>query len=487
MITPLPRLNTLDNRELDELERLLKKQSGLSLIRALRHTLVEASRKTANELKLSPEQLMDRLSVGDQGALQALIEQTVIGESYFFRHPEQFAALQEIIKRDWSDEISLRIWCAGCSTGEEPYSIAAMLTSLGRSYSDRVLATDISDRAIAKARAGLYRDWSRRNLTPEREQSLFEAKDTGTGEPEQQVRRVSHLNRHKVEFLRHNLLSLESGAAPPIADCHIVFCRNVLIYFSPETAAAVVAALASALRPGGLLVLSPVEFPLAQHLGLETVTEGNARFLMRPTSAALGMGIGQHLASRSSSGQHQGVAGKPTPTPHAAKGRPGQTGGTPAPRPAAPAPPMLPNQPALPGRQTQGSKPQDPRSIYESAREAARAGRLAEAERLAKHCIGTDFLPECQQLLAIVAEGRGDLLAAVSALERAVSLDPTFATALASLVALYGRLGMRDHAARARERALAVLSTMSEELQLRGVESMTAGTLRRALQRQKPQ
>ncbi|MCP3101735.1 chemotaxis protein CheR, partial [Myxococcus sp. K15C18031901] len=112
--------------------------------------------------------------------------------------------------------------------------------------------------------------------------------------------------------------------------------------------------------------------------------------------------------------------------------------------------------------------------------EAARAGRHVEAEALAREAAKA-LVPEAYLLLAMVAEGRGDLNGAVEAVRKALYLEPRLALGHATLVALYGRMERREDAERSRQNALRALDGLDDEQPLRGVEAMTAGGLRQAL------
>ena len=235
----------------------------------------------------------------------------------------------------------------------------------------------------------------------------------------------------------------------PIASADVVFCRNVLIYFAPETAAHVLRGLYDALAPGGWLVLGPVEVPQAAVLNLEWVEAGGATLLRKPDGKAR-PAAPPPIARRL--------------TPRAAPKR----RATPAPVPAQPAAVAA----AAPAAQ----------SRFERARDAAREGRLEEAERLAKGAAAEEMSPESYLLLSMAAESRGDLKAAVDQVRKALYLEPSLATGHAFLVALYGRLGRPHEAERARRNALDALEGVDEAVVLQGVEAITAGALRRALE-----
>jgi chemotaxis protein methyltransferase CheR len=256
-----------DELPLDEIARALAECAGVSLGEGLDHRLQDGVHAAAAALGVSAAALARRVAARDREALTALVEHSVVGETAFWRHPEQLASFTRAVRHAQSP---LRVWCAGCASGEEPYSVAIALLEAGRSGAgDRVLGTDVSTRALAAAAVGTYRARALRRLPPALDRWLE------PGEP----RRVRAEVRAMVSFARHNLV------ADPVPDgggFDAIFCRNVLIYFSPEAAAAALYRLVGALAPGGLLVLGPVEVPLAAPLALEWLEDGGATILRRP-------------------------------------------------------------------------------------------------------------------------------------------------------------------------------------------------------------
>jgi chemotaxis methyl-accepting protein methylase len=172
-----------------------------------------------------------------------LISTFAIGETTFLRHPEHFQTLRRLfpILAEQRRGAPLSMWSAGCASGEEAYSLAATALAFGHS-SARVLAWDLNADAIERARLGEYRPWSLRGV---------EAHDaTGWLLPHPcGVRVADHVSR-LVSFAVGNL---HTDAYP--TDLDVVFCRNVLLYFRPEAAAAVIRRIALSLRPGGALFL----------------------------------------------------------------------------------------------------------------------------------------------------------------------------------------------------------------------------------------
>lgn len=244
----------------------LARWAGLSLAAGLKGTLRQAVQGAAHELGVTPAALAAAVAAGDAPSTELLAEHAVVGETSFWRHAEGLVALA----RRLADRPGpLRIWCAGCATGEEPYSLAVALLEGGRDVAaDRILATDLSLRALALAQGGLYRARSLRRLPSDLAGRWFQASDQGA--------RVDARAAAPVRFQRHNLLD-----PPPPGPFDAVLCRNAIIYFEPQVARAVLARLAGALAPGGLLLLGPVDLPLADGLALRHLEEGGATLLER--------------------------------------------------------------------------------------------------------------------------------------------------------------------------------------------------------------
>lgn len=231
---------------------------------------------TCQALGLSQEELWSRLRTGDELAMMSLTENLTIGETYFYRDANFFEMLeQKFVQREFPAESvrqkRLKIWSAGCSTGEEPYSIAIALRRclLGLEQWDvSVLATDLNNRSLAKAEEGSYGKWSFRN-TPEWLQDRY------FNTTEDQRKMVLPMVRDLVSFRQ---LNLAKGHFPSAfngtKDLDLVVCRNCLMYLEPHAAASAVERFVEALRPGGFLVLSPVDGGLVADLGLQAQEAG---------------------------------------------------------------------------------------------------------------------------------------------------------------------------------------------------------------------
>ncbi|WP_051463266.1 CheR family methyltransferase [Deferrisoma camini] len=201
------------------------------------------------------EDLPDAILRAGTRAREGLVQAVLTLETSFFRDGRPFQALHEVLvpelARGGPVPYPLRIWSAGCSTGQEPYSIVMCLADLldrGRIRLD-LLATDLSPVALERARQGVYDPWElERGLDEGHRARYFEPLDRGRARIRADVRRW-------VRFRRHNLVA----GPPPETGFDVVFCRNVGIYFGPETLERLHRNLTAALRPGGVLVLGAGE------------------------------------------------------------------------------------------------------------------------------------------------------------------------------------------------------------------------------------
>lgn len=186
--------------------------------------------------------------------LQKLIQHLTVGETFFFRYHAHFEALEKDAFPALTKlprEKGLRIWSAGCSTGEEPYSIAMAIME---SFPDwkkrdiRIYATDINSRSLKRAKEGVYNSWKIR-VTPEH---YLEKYFNHIGE--------SYIIKDEVKSLvDFSYFNLQSPLPPSAGPFDVIFCRNVMIYFTTATTKKVVEIFAASLNPGGYLFLGHSE------------------------------------------------------------------------------------------------------------------------------------------------------------------------------------------------------------------------------------
>jgi chemotaxis protein methyltransferase CheR len=176
-------------------------------------------------------------------------------ETYFFREPAQLTAFTEEIIPDLLSRKAvkkIRIWSAGCSSGEEPYSLAMLLQEAGwyGQATFEIFASDINQQVLAKARKGLYRENAFRATSPELRERYFTRQDDGAW-------RISDEIRNRISFGRLNLY--DEARVSLLGHLDVVFCRNVIIYFDDASKRVVVNNFYNRLIDGGYLLLGHSE------------------------------------------------------------------------------------------------------------------------------------------------------------------------------------------------------------------------------------
>ena len=198
-------------------------------------------RERAAALGVSDEEYVAR-AAADAGELDRLIELLRVGETRFFRHGAQLAALRErVLPSLRSSSSGVAAWSAGCASGEEAWTLAMMLAERGGAFS--VWATDLSTTALARAREGRYPAARVGDEVPAALRTRY-FRRIGSDEV------INDRLRAQVRFEAHNLLAATGGR-----EFDLILCRNVLIYFDDARRAEAVARLVRALKPGGWLLV----------------------------------------------------------------------------------------------------------------------------------------------------------------------------------------------------------------------------------------
>jgi chemotaxis protein methyltransferase CheR len=219
-----------------------------------------------------PERYVCLLREGG-AVLDDLVAEVTVGETYFFREPAQLSfirneVLPELVQAP-GGERAIRVWSAGCASGEEPYSLAIILRELGLGERARILGTEISRPRLAAARHGRYRAWSLRGVPDEVVGKYF---DRQGGGPHMVLDPVI---RRSVEFRYLNLAEDQYPASSTgIWGMDLILCRNVLIYFDAETIKRVAQRLMASLSDRGWLFLGASDPMLAELIPCEVVTTG---------------------------------------------------------------------------------------------------------------------------------------------------------------------------------------------------------------------
>jgi chemotaxis protein methyltransferase CheR len=189
--------------------------------------------------------------------LSVLVDNLTTNETYFFRESPQLRAFSEEIlpelRETLADRKVLRIWSAGCSTGEEPYTIAILLFESGdwwRDWQVEILGSDINQRVLHTARKGVYKKSAHRVTSPEMLAKYFIEEEKGNY-------RIADRVRELVSFSYLNLLDPYKTSL--ISNMDVIFCRNVIIYFDKEAKKKVIESFYEKLREGGYLLLGHSE------------------------------------------------------------------------------------------------------------------------------------------------------------------------------------------------------------------------------------
>lgn len=251
---------TLDRADLERFRAFVARRLGLQYEDGKLDYLGEVVRRRMDAVgSARVESYLERAMSSPNGSdeLRALAEQLTVNETFFFRNADNFRALTEIVLperiRANSAEKRLRILSAGCSSGEEAYSLAIRVREAlpdPSSWDVKILGIDISPAILAKARQARYSEWSLRATSVEARQRYFRAdgKDFVLAAAIQKM----------VSFEERNLVEDDPLFWPSLA-CDVVFCRNVLMYFTPEKAREVVQRISQALLPSGFLFLGHAE------------------------------------------------------------------------------------------------------------------------------------------------------------------------------------------------------------------------------------
>ncbi len=373
----------------------------------------------------------------DEAACDALLEEVAIGETYFVREPAQLAFVRDHVVPDLVKAGAgrgLRAWSAACATGEEAYTLAALLGDAG-CPDFRVLGTDLVRSRLAVAERGAYGPWSLRGVPSERADHLFERVDGRFV--------VRPRLRAAVDFRSLNLAGPRSAyVAAGAWAMDLIFCRNVLIYLDEATTRHVATRLMEALSPGGWLLLGASDPSLAALVPCEVVTTG-AGVAYRPARPGAGRSTVTVLA-------------RPNPEFQA----PERNGPVSSPWPGAPRPPRL--------REKGSSAPATHPAPTGAGEWATRVRALADRGDLAgagsacsaaldRHRESPELL--CLQSTLHFATRRFADAAGVA--KRAVYLDREMAVAHLALGSALARTGDPRGARRAFRNAAALLRALS--------------------------
>jgi chemotaxis protein methyltransferase CheR len=256
-----PLSTSVDNLGFEALKNSVLEHTGLAYYNNKNSELQLKFSKRMKELLLSTYQDYLNFLNSSQGKaeFEILIQELTIGETYFFRYREQFDALREtllpaLISGGCAERKRLSIWSAGCATGEEVYSLAILLHNAFpqlQNWQVEIVGTDINADFLQRAKRGHYRKWSFRSSSEQFQQQHFSLQN--------QEWQVLPIYRKWVRFQAHNLIQDQIASLAPPGGFDLIICRNVLIYFDPNTHRRLIDEFYVHLQPGGWLILGPAE------------------------------------------------------------------------------------------------------------------------------------------------------------------------------------------------------------------------------------
>lgn len=431
--------------------------------------LKRSLRGAAGELGLSDVEACARLLLSeklDAAGVEILASHLTIGETYFFRDQEAFAALSThvlpalIEERRRTGNRQLRIWSAACCTGEETYSIGILLRQLLpdiASWQISLLGTDVNPRFLRKAAEGVYGPWSFRGTSPDFRARHFRQLAGGRYVLSPTIRRL-------VRFAPLNLADEAALTSMRDGGFDLILCRNVLMYFTPAQAAKVVEALHGALREDGWLAVAPCEASQTLFAGFRAVHCDGAIFYQK------GQALGRHR-----NGPKDANAPAVTQTlTHPAWNCAAHES---SPRFSKPVTP-----PSASKRTPPLAKAQEAVLPVEAI--AAQAQALADQRRMEEALIWCDrwiaaekLDPAAHYLRGMILAETGDLPEAGAAFERSLYLAPHGVMAGLALANLERTRGRQQHAARHYRNVLTLLERLPPDADLEHAEGISVRQL----------
>jgi chemotaxis protein methyltransferase CheR len=428
---------------LEEFCHLITGQTGLKIRESDRLTLSQCIEKRVKILELSGTEAYYHLlqnalrqateTWAQHPELQILAPAITTGESYFLRDrgqidileqqllPELIRQKREACQNGKQSKPALRIWSAGCSTGEEVYTLATMVKKLlpdWQYWNISILGTDLNPEAIERARRGIYKRWSFRQTPPEFQRQHFREHAEGW-EVEQSLRKM-------VLFQPMNLLQSRSWSENPhLQDIDLILCRNVFIYFKHDAIATILQQFYAALNPDGYLITG--------HSELQGQDVGQFKLLLFPESVVY----------------QRSAAVEPISTPSALLKMPSSTTATlktvdlqatmavrpvqiPSCKPIEQTIPMVANSVRIKTAFKANAHPAE-KSVesLEKARQLLAQGRYTAALTATEQLLEQD--PDCSEVYYLRAQAyanQGDLAQAIAACEQSVQLNSDFLESL---------------------------------------------------------
>ena len=268
----------LTEHELSEIRALIEQRSGILFDESRERFFSQRVREHLEEKRLPHGADLLRLMRNSNVEYDSLLERLLTQETSFFRYPSVFEALERKVLREmhtkkfWENPRSLRVWSAGCATGEEPYTIAMTICDsleFAEAWNIHILATDVSRQALQVAERGVYPARELSALNPRQKEAYFTKVGT-----EFMVRPKL---RNLVSFAQMNL-----AQSVYMGRFDIIFCMNVMIYFSEDRRASLIQRFYEYLEPGGYLFLGHAESVAKVGVKFDVKVHGDCLLYQKP-------------------------------------------------------------------------------------------------------------------------------------------------------------------------------------------------------------
>jgi len=273
----------LSEHELSEIRMLIEERTGIHFDESRERFFSTRVREHLRERGFSRGAELLRAARKTNVEYEALLERLLTQETSFFRYPAVFDAFEKRVlpelhtKKFWKNPRTLRVWSAGCSTGEEPYSIAITILdslSFADAWDVEILATDVGRHALKHAERGVYSGRSIASLNEKQTLAHFTPAEKGV--------QVRPRLRKMISFTQMNL------ASPVyVGRMDLIFCMNVLIYFSEKRRRDVVQRFFDVLEPGGYLFLGHSESLSKMPVKFQAIVLGECILYRKPTAEEL--------------------------------------------------------------------------------------------------------------------------------------------------------------------------------------------------------
>ena len=423
-------------------------------------------RLVADELQLSlPACVSALLQDTPPPSLIALcVREFTVGETYFLRDADFFEKLSQavlaplIARRRAAGDLRLKLWSAGCCSGEEAYTLAILVAELipdPERWQLQIIASDLNPEFLAAARRGRFGSWSFRQANEDWRRRHFVEEGHSRWRIQDEYRR--HLT-----FLEHNLIRTDfPDSSRGLVDCDLILCRNVLMYFTEAQAVGALQRLLRCLEPDGALFMGAAEGMLCQWAGIKAELWSGALRLHQQTSAD------KNTVSRFATQSHTQLSSLPAqtrvPTTPSAKSNAVRDLAVPIPTAS---PPSSAKQKALAAANT--------------ARVHANLHQLQEALDWTQHALALDKLdPGHYWLLASLQIEQGAPAHARTTLRKAIYLQPDFIMAHYLSGLLNATLGEPTAAIRDLKNCIRLLEQLSDDSPLPESEGLSVMDLKK--------